>query len=141
MAVATRYTGKDLYVSFAGTELTADQRSFSITREQETADVTAGADDYRAVKATVKNFSATLEIVADSSATGTAILGVVSEGSEGTLEWGPLGTTTGKPKNSMVCLVTSVSGNLNFDDAVVYTIEFQGAGGAFITDETNGDTY
>ena len=140
MAVATRYTGKDLYVAFGGTGLTSDQRSFTVTREQETADITAGADGFRAFKATIKNFTASLEILADSSATGTAMLGAIQEGTEGTLEWGPLGTASGKPKNEVPVIVTSVSITLNFDDAVVYSIDFQGQG-AFTTDELEGGTY
>ena len=140
MAVATRYTGKDLYVEFGGTDITTDQRSFSVSREQETADTTAGADGARSFKATVKAYSATLEMLADSSAAGTAMLAAVKEGTEGTLTWGPLGTTSGLPKSSMACIVSSVSVSLNFDDAVVYSIEFQGQG-ALLEDELDGDTW
>lgn len=137
MAIATRYTGKDLYVEFGGTELTSDQRAFSVTREQETADTTAGADGARSHKATVKAYGATLEILADSSAAGTAMLGAVKEGTEGTLTWGALGTVAGKPKSSFAAIVSSVSAGLNYDDAVVYSIEFQ-AQGAMIDDELDG---
>jgi len=140
MAVATRYTGKDLYVEFGGTSLTSDQRSFSVTREQETADTTAGADGARSYKATVKNFTAELEILADSSAGGTGMLGAVQEGTEGTLIWGPRGTTSGYPKNSIAAIVTSVDVSLNFDDAVVYSISFQGQGDMTI-DELDGGTW
>lgn len=140
MPVATRYTGADLFVSFGGTNLTTDQRAFSVTREQETADTTAGADGARSYKGTVKNYTATLEVVADSSATGTALLAAIAEGTEGTLIWGPRGTTAGYPKNSILAIVTSVGVSMNFDDAVIYSIEFQGQG-ALIEDELNGDTF
>lgn len=140
MAVATRYTGKDLFVSFGGTTLTTDSRAFSVTREQETADTTAGADGARSVKATVKKYAASMELLADSSASGTALLAAVKEGTEGTLVWGALGTVTGKPQSSMVAIVTNTSPTINFDDAVVYSIEFTGQG-ALIKDELDGDTF
>ena len=138
MAVATRYTGKDLYVEFGGTNITTDQRAFSVSREQETADITAGADGARSVKATVKAYSATLEMLADSSAAGTAMLGAVTEGTEGTLVWGALGTTSGLPKSALPAIVTSLSVSMNFDDAVVYSIEFQGQGTLTIDELSSG---
>lgn len=140
MPVATRYTGANLYVAFGGTSLTSDQRAFSVNREQETADTTAGADGARSAKGTVKNYTATLEILADSSAAGTALLAAIKEGTEGTLEWAPLGTATGKPKNQILAIITSVGVSMNFDDAVIYSVEFQGQG-ALIKDELDGDVY
>lgn len=126
MSTATRYTGKDLYVEFAGTSLTGDQRAFSVTMEQETADVTAGADGARVFKATVKNYGASLELLATTD--GTATLAVIQPGDEGTLVWGPHGTTAGKEKWGFPAIVTNMSPTINFDDAVVYQIEFQAQG-------------
>jgi len=140
MAAPTRYTGKDLYVEFGGVDLTTGQRAFSVSREQETADTTAGADDARSFKATVKAYTATLEVLADSSTAGTALLAAIKEGTEGTLIWGALGTTAGLPKSSFPAIVNSVAVTLNFDDASVYSVEFQGQG-AMVEDELLGSVW
>lgn len=131
MAAADRFTGSDLKVFWRDaangtTELTADQRSFTVTRQQETADVTAGADEYRTFKATVKVFDATLEILMSTS--GTAVLNVIDIGTEGTLFWAPEGTADGNQKWAFPAIVTSQDQTLNFDDAAAVSVSFQSQG-------------
>jgi hypothetical protein len=131
MAVANRMTGKDLYIEWVysgGTvNLTGDARSFEVTREQEVADVTAGADGARSSKATVKNFGASAEILYTGTA-GSATFGVLDLGSEGTLRYYPQGTATGKPKGAFPAIVTNVGLALPYDDAAVLTVEWMGQG-------------
>lgn len=130
-----RLTGKNLYVEWAGTELSGSQRSFDVTENQETADVTAGADDYRSFSNTVKSISATMEIVMDEyDSGGSAILALLTLGNTGTLIWGPEGTATGSPKKGFVARLVDASQGLPFDDAYTLSLEFSMAGTALAFD-------
>jgi hypothetical protein len=131
MAVADRMTGAAQYIGFihsGGTvNLSGDSRTFDVTREQEVADASAGSDGARSSKATLKNYSATLEALYIGTA-GTASFGSVDIGKEGTLLWGPQGTATGNPKGSWPMIVTNMSITSPFDDVVMLNIEWQGQG-------------
>jgi hypothetical protein len=131
MTNTQRLVGKNLYVGLidgSGTvNLSGDFTSFSHEWEQETADMTASADGTRYFAATVKNSTASLETMYLGSA-GTANYGRVEPGDSGTLVWGPEGSAAGKPKWTMPVLVTKVSLEQPFDEAVKYTIEFQSQG-------------
>lgn len=129
-----RLTGKNLYVAFNNVALWGSGRSLDVTLEQETADATAGADDYRVFAKTVKNFSASLEIVYDDAAAGTAARGALALGAVGTLLWGPEGTTAGRPKWGALVTVTNASQTLPFDDVITISTEFQNAGSALLFD-------
>lgn len=138
MTVTNRLTGKDLYVGFIGSggtaNLSGDQRAFEVTAEQETADVTAGADGARAVKPTVQNFGASLEVLFTGTA-GSAAMAIATLGAEGTLTYGPQGSASGKPKGAFPAIITKRDITMNFDDAVVVKFEFAGQG-----DETSDPT-
>lgn len=131
MAVADRMTGANLYVALihsGGTaNLSGDARTLEITREQETADITAGADGARSYKGTLKNYSFSLEALYIGTA-GTASYGSADIGKEGTLRVGPNGTAAGSPKGEWPVIVTQNSLSIPFDDAVMASIEFQGQG-------------
>lgn len=131
MAVAYRMTGKDLYIEWVyngGTaNITGDARTFEVTREQEVADITAGADGARSSKATVKNFGASAEILYTGTA-GSAVFNVMDLGSEGTVRYYPQGTATGKPKGAFPAIVTKMDLALPYDDAAVLTVEWLGQG-------------
>lgn len=131
MAITDRMTGPDLVVQFihsGGTAtLSGDQKTFSYSREQETADATAGADGARVNIATVKKFSATLEThyigTAGSATWGSAALGV-----SGTLLFGPQGTAAGKPKGGFPAIITKQDIDAPFDDVIKLSVEFMGRG-------------
>lgn len=124
-------TGAGQYIALVhsgGTAvLSGDSRTFSITREQELADVSAGADGARSSKATLKNFSMSLEALFTGTA-GTASIGSADIGKEGTLLYGPKGTAAGQPKGAWPVIVNNVSIDSPFDDAVILNIEFTGQG-------------
>jgi hypothetical protein len=124
-------TGAAQYIGFihsGGTvNLSGDSRTFDITREQETADASAGSDGARSSKATLKNFSASLEALFIGTA-GSASFGSVDIGKEGTLLWGPKGTAAGNPKGSWPMIVTQNSITSPFDDIVMLNMEFLGQG-------------
>lgn len=131
MAIADRATGAAQYVGFihsGGTvNLSGDSRTFNVSRMQETADATAGADGARSSKATLKAYGATLEALYIGTA-GSATFGSADIGKEGTLLWGPRGTTAGLPKGSWPMIVTNVSISSPFDDIQQLSIEFEGQG-------------
>lgn len=132
MAVADRMTGPDLVVHFitsgGGTiNLTGDQRTLSVTREQEVADATAGADGWRVSIGTLKNASASLEALYIGAA-GTATWGSVDIGAEGTLRYYPKGTATGSPKGAFPVITTNASLEIPYDDMVMLNIEFASQG-------------
>lgn len=131
MAVSDRMTGPNLYVEYVhsgGTvNLTGDQRTLSVAREQELVDATAGADGARVNKATLKNFSATLECLYIGTA-GSATHGALALGLEGTLRYYPKGTASGNPKGAFPAIVQSSSLEIPFDDMVTFTFEFAGQG-------------
>ena len=131
----TKYSGKNLYVSFAGVNLSGTQRTCDTTHTQETADATAGADDYRNFVNTVKMIEANLEVVGQTHSTGgSAILAALALGAEGTLIISPEGTATGKPRLGFYARVADMSASYPFDDVVVYKPKFQMAGTALIYD-------
>lgn len=130
-----KLSGKALYVSFAGTVLSTEQRSFDVNLAQETADATAGADEYRNFVNTVKTIEASLEIVMKEHSTGgSAIKAALAAGAEGTLLWGPEGTAAGKPKYGFYARISEASETIPFDDVWTKSITFQNAGTALLFD-------
>jgi hypothetical protein len=127
-----KLTGKNLYIAFGSTVLSAAQRSLSITEEQETADVTAGADTYRNFANTVRMIEAEAELVYQDGTAGSAILAALTLGAEGTLVWGPEGNTTGLPRKGFLARVVNVSQDIPFDDAITITLGWQMAGTALV---------
>lgn len=128
----TRFTGKNLYVKFGSQVLSAHGRAFEVTHEQEQADGTAGADDYRVFLNTVKNIGATMDIVMSSGATGSAVIASVQPGTEGTLEFAPEGTASGKPKWGFAARVANSSMSLPYDDAAMISVEWTNYGSALV---------
>lgn len=134
-----KLSGKQLVVQWIGsggtTNLSGAQRSFSVDEAQETADSTAGADDYRNYVNTVKTISASMEMVyQEIAAGGSAILTALALGAEGTLLWGPEGSASGKPKKGFAARVTNASQSMPFDDMMVISVEFANNGTALVYD-------
>lgn len=128
-----KLTGKDLFVSYAGTSLASEQRSFDVTEMQETADATAGADSYRNFINTVKTVEASMELIAKSHGDGgSAIFAALSLGSTGTVIYGPEGTATGSPRFGFLGRLVEFSKQLKFDDVYLVKLKWQNAGTAMI---------
>jgi hypothetical protein len=140
MAFSERQTGKDFYAGWidgSGTvTLSADYTAFNEDYEQETADMSAGNDGMRGFKATLKNWSASIEFFYTGTA-GTATAARLQPGDTGTLLWGPLGSATGKPKWGIAALVAKRSRPIPFDDGIKVTVEFLPQGADYAYD---GDT-
>lgn len=128
-----KLTGKNARLFYKGVDLSGEFRTIDVTRQQETADVTAGADDYRNFANTVKMIEVTAEIVMkEHGSGGSAILATLDLGGEGTLLWGAEGTATGKPKDGIYARLVDRSNPIPFDDAYLSKLKWQMAGTALL---------
>lgn len=124
-----KLTGKNLYVNFNGTILSAEQRSFEVMEKQETVDSTAGADDYRNTLPTVKTIGAKMEIIMKQHSTGgSAIMAALALNTEGTVLWGAEGSGSGLPKDAFTGRLVDNSKKLKFDDVYLWTLEWENSG-------------
>lgn len=117
--------------------LAADYRTFdwnpSITYE----DVTAGADTQIGRLTTLKDATANVTLVVQTS--GTALLAGFAPGQAGTLICQPEGTATGKRKITFPSYCDGVQTSMPYANVSVHTIGFTGAGAvlAAYTDSVN----
>lgn len=120
-----RYSGDALYISWRGTAVQADYRSFSPDESMDTADVTAGADVDRSHVPTLRSVSFSLELMQTVGSAGSAIRAQFATGLQGTLIYGPEGTAAGKPKYSCLATVTAYSVDHTYDDAVTMSVTLE----------------
>ena len=124
----TAYTGTNLYVVFGGTVLSADYRTFEPEEEMGIDDGSAGSDVARTFKTTLKNGKASYNARSISGTSGTAKWVNIPVGAEGTLEWGPEGTATGKIKGSVNAILTTRKAPNEYDKVAEWGYEFQYSG-------------
>ena len=117
------YTGKALVLTFAGTALEADYRSFEPNFSMGLEDASAGSDAGVTRLTTLKDGSASLTM--RGVAGGTATLALLTEGAGGTLTWQPEGTAVGKPKGSVYAIVESLSESLGYNSVTEWSVTFQ----------------
>jgi len=125
MANTGRISGKDLYVTFGGTEISGDFTSVGRSEEDDQIDVTAGADTYHYFLSLArKNGTSAFEAFYDGST--TTVWDAIVPGGEGTLIIAPKGTASGYPKWTWDrVLVASREITFPFDDGVKVTASFQ----------------
>jgi len=132
MALANRYTGKDLYAEFdcpAGTiVLSGDQRSLSVDREVDLVDISAADEGDKSYLATLKDGSAEVEVLDQAGTALTGLEAALVEGIYGTLIYAPKGTASNMPKRGFAAFVNSVGIEYPYADVVVYRISFQKSG-------------
>lgn len=122
-------TGQNLYVAFKDTELQADYREFSFSEEVGMADASAGSDTARTYLKTLEDGTATLSLLMQADGTATTDPAqLLEKGAEGTLEWGPEGTASGKPRRYVNAIVQSYEERSPYDDVVEITASFQFSG-------------
>lgn len=126
------FTGKNLSVTFGGTALAGNFRTFSTTEEAGLVDASAGNDTARTYLKTLEDGTATLEVLAQDDS--TAVWAAVRQGTSGSLVWGEEGTATGQPRHTVTALVSSRKKDSPYDDLVVITVEFQFSG--VVADDT-----
>lgn len=121
--MANEYVGNTLYVTFGGTEISSRFRSFDENVEVGMIDASAGADTGRSYISNLEDGGASMEFLHEAG--GTAIWAALAPGTEGTLIWGPEGTTSTKPKHTVNAIVQSRRRNIIFDDVVKISVEWK----------------
>ena len=122
-------TGSGAYVAFAGTEISADYRTFDHDESIDIVDASAGADVARTYLKTLEDGSASMLILRQADGTAsTDPWQVLDKGAEGTLEWAEEGTATGKPKHFVNTIITNRNKAIPYDDLVVMNFDFQFSG-------------
>jgi hypothetical protein len=136
----THWTGHALYVSFGGTAITGDQRTFSKNEKIDKVDITAGDDDDRDYLTTIKDVTMAMTIL-DNSTAGSAVKSALAIGNAGTLLIGPEGTASGKPKYTCVAFVESNDTEYPYDGEVEFNVTFQRQGAWSAHYELLGSTW
>lgn len=121
--MSTTYTGSGLYLKFGSTTLEADYRSFTAPQSIGLEDASAGSDVGVSRLATLKDSSHSLTMRAPAG--GTAAWAALAEGTSGTLEWGPEGTASNKPKRTVVAIVESREESLSYNGVTEWSISWQ----------------
>lgn len=115
-----RYTGRDLFLAWNGTPVSADWLEFSVERQVHLIDVTTLADADKQYLRGVESGTWRLRVF-DTAGGGSLLLQTLALGASGTLEWAPRGTTASNPRFAFVAIVTDVQQPYTVQDAVVYT--------------------
>lgn len=119
-------TGSAAYLAFAGTTYHGNFRTINVEGNIGTVDQSAGADAGITRLTTLKDGSFSIELKRPAGGPGTAAwASALVEGTEGTLEVGPEGTATGKPKMTVNCILTRRSHPIVYNDVVIDTFEFE----------------
>lgn len=116
------YAGSSLYLKFGTVVLSSDFRNFTEDEEVDLVDASAGSDAYKPKIVTQTDGNASVELVDQTG--GTVLWAAVAKGTEGTLEWGPEGTVTGKPRHHVVAIVSKRSREVPYDNIVVLNVDF-----------------
>lgn len=123
------YTGKNLYVEFASTNVSGDQRTLTASEEMDLVDASAGADVAKSYLTALEDGTAKYEVLDQTGGTAaSALWQVLDKGATGTLIWAPEGTATNKPKHAVLAFVKSREREMPYDDVVVLNFEFQFSG-------------
>lgn len=129
MAVANRFTGKNMYIAYNSTVLSADYQTLKVKREHGKAEKTAGADTHASYIPTYADTSIELEVLKKGGTAGSAewsvLSGAYGTSTDGTLLWAPEGTATNSYYTSAVGFIESLETEFPFDDVVKLTVTFQ----------------
>ena len=120
------FLGKEGTVQ-VGANAIAEIRGFSIDESIDVVEDTSMGDSSKTYKATIKDFSGSVDVLYDDTDTNGQT--ALSVGSSVTLNFAPEGITSGKVKLSGDAIVTSKSVSSSFDGLVESTITVQGTGG------------
>lgn len=124
-----QYTGSALVVQFKGTIVSTRYKSFKTKEDIDLSDQSAGADTNKTYLTALKDGDAALNALDVAGGTAaTAVYNLCVPGAEGTLEWAPEGTATGKPRHYVNALAKKREKNHPFDDVVELDVDFQYSG-------------
>lgn len=135
--MATKVSGKGGYLEFDGAGMMTSGREFMVNIEQNTANSTAGADEFENSVKTTKKVSATLKMVMLTAATGGSTIATkLKPGVTANLLWGFEGNAAGKPKGGIYAHVKKYSRTSPYDGVTTIDVEFEMAGDALLFDDT-----
>jgi len=127
MAAANRIVGKNVAVTFQGTDIRPDFTTFTVSGSADAIDVTAADDGSRYYVVGVKDATMSMDAFFDGST--DTVWDKVVEGAAGTLIVGPAGTASGKMKLTWNrVIVTSRDISIPFDGGVTLAVGFQASG-------------
>lgn len=127
------FTGSGGTVKVGSVEV-AEIRSFSIDETMDTLEDTAMGDTSRTYKASLKNFTGSIDVFFDD--TDASGQGSLTVGSEVTVNFQMEGTSTGDHLLTGTALVTGRTINSSFDGLVEASLSLQGSGA--LTETTVG---
>lgn len=119
------HTGSEGTVK-VGSNAVAEIRSYSVEQTGDTVEDTTMGDTWRTHKATLKSWTASVDVYWDE--TDTTGQGALTVGAEVTLNLYPEGSTTGDNYFTGTGIVTSKTVTASFDGMVESTIAVQGTG-------------
>lgn len=128
----TKYSGTDLQIWFAGTEISGNGASLEVDEGSSPSEVTSFGDNDEEYarskvvgrKATYQGFDGTAETIYDACPPDT----------EGTLVWDPQGSTAGLVRKTVLAITSNRRRAFRVKDAVALNVEFQLSGA--VTDGT-----
>lgn len=133
----SRPVGAAAYIQFNTAVVSGLYRTFDPGTETEFVDTSAAGNGLRTYAPTLRNVAPTMTLIADTDEMGTAateIITALREGAEGSLVWGPYGTTAGLPKWGITARVAKHNPSLTYDGETEIEIEFINIGSAFLFD-------
>jgi len=119
------FVGKNAYIKFGNTELQTYFRTLNKAEEIDLVEQTSGSDADKSWLATVRSGTYDGEFIMPSGTAGTAVFGAVALGTSATLEVGPEGTASGKPKHSVTAIVRSRGEPLTYNDVTTFSVGWQ----------------
>lgn len=128
MAIADRKAGTNAYIKFNGGTVNSDYRTLDVSRSIDIVEKSAGSDGAKTYITTLKDGTASLEMTYAGGTATNSYLAQFSVGTEGTLEWAPEGTATGKPKFAVNAIVVGHSHTSPYNELITYTVDFQFSG-------------
>ena len=116
----------------ANTNTVAEVRSWTVEHTKDVIEDTTMGDAARTYNNGLHQFTGSMEVIYDSTHTGSTNAFDPSQDTAMTVEF-YTSSTAGSQKFSGSVLVTSVSRTASFDDLVTATVNFQGSGALTIT--------
>ena len=127
MSAANRITGKNVVLSFGGTDIRPHYTTFTVNESIDTVDVTAADEASRYYIPTISDASMSMDAFFDG--TTETVWDAVVPGTAGTLILGPSGTATGSLKYTWGRVIaTGRDRTFPFDGAVTLSVAFQASG-------------
>lgn len=131
-----RAIGAGGFVSFKGTEISADYRSFEVELTVDMVESSAGNAASKSYIAALKDGTAKMTYAYAGTA-GTAYSALLGVGEQGTLLWGAEGTATGKPKGGALAIVTSHSKPMSYNELITRSVTWQFTGDLLADDDVD----